>query len=553
MTVTEDRTGAGDPRRVDAGEGDRDRLGSARSPLGTDAGGAHLPALRDRLVPPLPATGPLWWLSVLVITAIAGLLRFWDLGRPHSFVFDETYYAKDAWSLLNHGVERNYPEGADATILKGDTRIWEATGSFIVHPPLGKWMIALGEAVFGMDPVGWRVVTALCGTVLVLVMARLVRRLTRSNLLPLLAALLMAVDGLAIVESRTALLDSLLAFWLVLGAAALLVDRDRTRARLAEEVTADPQRGLGGGPRAGWRPWRLVAGVCFGLACSTKWNGVFLLAVAGVLAVLWDVGARRAVGVRRPWWSALRLDAAPAFFSLVGTSVVVYTASWSGWFATSSGYDRQWGMTNAPSAVSRLFPTALRSWWHYHAEMLNFNTGLRTPHPYQSDPIGWLLMVKPVAFAYTGSLPGNGSGCATNCTRAIHALGTPALWWGGVAALVVCAWLWLAGRDWRAGFALAGVLGTWVPWLFFAKRTIFSFYAIATLPFLVIAVVLVIGTVLDRVRAHRGRSMPWVVAACGVFVVLVVVDSGFLYPVLTDQLIPYDAWRSRMWFASWIG
>jgi len=531
-----------------------DRPAAATAPLGTDAHGADLPGLRERMVPALPATGPLWWLSLLAITAVAALLRFWHLGRPHSFVFDETYYAKDAWSLLNHGVERDYVEGADASILKGNTDLWKATGSFIVHPPLGKWMIALGEAVFGMDPVGWRVVTALCGTVLVVVMARLVRRLTRANLLALLAALLMAVDGLAIVESRTALLDSLLAFWLVLAVTALLVDRDRTRARLADAVTADPQRAQGGGPSAGWRPWRLAAGLCFGLACSTKWNGVFLLAVAGVLVVLWDIGARRAVGVRRPWWSTLRLDAAPAFFSLVGTSVVVYLASWSGWFATSSGYDRQWGVTNAPSGVGRFVPTALRSWWHYHAEMLSFNTNLHSPHPYQSDPIGWLLMVKPVAFAYTGSLPGNGSSCdTTNCTRAIHALGTPALWWGGVAALVVCAWLWLAGRDWRAGFALAGVLGTWVPWLFFAKRTIFSFYAIATLPFLIIAVVLVIGTVLERARAHQARYLPWVAAACGVFVVLVVVDSGFLYPVLTDQLIPYDAWRSRMWFASWIG
>ncbi len=541
MTVTEDRPDAAD--RAEA-----TRRGS--QPLGTDAGGAPLPSLRDRLVPPMPRTSPAWWLALLGVTLVGGLLRFVHLARPRSFVFDETYYAKDAWSLLNYGVERSYAEGADASILGGNTRVWTEAPSFVVHPPLGKWMIALGEAVFGMNPFGWRFVTALCGTLAVFVIGRLVRRLTRSDLLGVLAALLLAVDGLAIVEARTAILDSLLAFWLLLATAALLVDRDRTRGRLADAVTADPAGASGAGPRAGWRPWRLVAGLCFGAACATKWNGVFLLAVFGLMAVLWDAGARRAIGVRWPWWAALRRDAIPAFFSLVGTSVVVYVVSWTGWFASSRGYDRSWAVNNPPSGVGRFFPTALRSWWHYHAEILNFNTGLETPHPYESHPIGWLLMAKPVAFAYTGKL--SGEGCEGNCTRAIHALGTPILWWGACLALLVCAWLWLAGRDWRAGLVLAGVLGTWVPWLFFAERTIFSFYAIATLPFLIIAVVLVIGTVLGRVGSRSPRHRAWTAGLCGLFVVLVVVDAGFMYPVLTDQLIPYDSWRDRMWFASWI-
>ncbi len=522
------------------------------APLGTDAAGATLPTLRRRLVPPMPTAGIGWWLVLLAITALGGLLRFAHLARPHGFVFDETYYAKDAWSLLNNGVELNYPDAkvADPKILAGTTHIWTDTGSFVVHPPLGKWLIAVGEAMFGMNPFGWRFMTAVCGTLAILILGRMVRRLTRSNLLGALAALLLAVDGLAIVEARTAILDSLLAFWLLLGTGALLLDRDRTRGRLADAVIADPGRLRRGGPSAGWRPWRLMAGLCFGAGCATKWNGVFLLAVFGVMVVLWDVGARRAIGVRHPWLATAGRDAVPAFFSLVGTAVVVYVAAWAGWFATSVGYDRQWGQTHPPSGLGRVVPTALRSLWHYHAEMLNFNVHLSSPHPYASSPVGWLLMARPVAFAYTGNLAGNGGSCTTtNCTRAIHALGTPLLWWGGIVALLVCAWLWAAGRDWRGGLALAGVAGTWVPWLFFADRTIFSFYAIATLPFLIIAVTVVVGTIL----CGTGRRRAVVAALCGAYVLAVVVDSGFLYPVLTDQLIPYDAWRSRMWFASWIG
>jgi dolichyl-phosphate-mannose-protein mannosyltransferase len=83
--------------------------------------------VRERLTPPMP-TDVLWgWLGPLLITAVAGVLRFWNLGRPRAFIFDETYYAKDAWSLLHFGVEQNYikavsdkdPDPANLKILAG--------------------------------------------------------------------------------------------------------------------------------------------------------------------------------------------------------------------------------------------------------------------------------------------------------------------------------------------------------------------------------------------------------------------------------------------------
>ena len=74
--------------------------------------------VRERLTPPMP-TDVLWgWLGPLLITAVAGVLRFWDLGRPKAFIFDETYYAKDAWSLLHF---------TRATPTRRTRRSWPAT------------------------------------------------------------------------------------------------------------------------------------------------------------------------------------------------------------------------------------------------------------------------------------------------------------------------------------------------------------------------------------------------------------------------------------------
>ena len=605
-----------------------------RVPLGRDVSGAPLAPLRDRLVAAVPATNPLWWLVYLALTAAGGVLRFGHLATPASFVFDETYYAKDAWSLLHFGTERSYLPTANAQLLAGHVLDqWAHTKpacsattaasapcpEYVVHPPVGKWMIALGERAFGMTPFGWRFVPAVCGTIAILLVGRLARRLTRSDLLGALAALLYAVDGLAIVEARTAILDSLLAFWLLLALSCLLIDRDVARRRLADRAGAPgagyPVTALG--PRLGIRWWRWAAGLFFGLGCATKWNGVFLLAVMGVLTWLWDASARRAIGLPR-WLSASFLRDAPgAFLSLVGTSVVVYVASWSGWFATTGGYDRSWAASNPAGTVGRLLPSALRSWWNYHQQMYQFDTNLSTPHPYASNAIGWLVMYKPVAFAYTGGL--SASGVATtggSWVRAVHAAGTPLLWWGSCVALQVCVWLWAGARDWRAGFVLAGVLGTWVPWLHYSHRTIFSFYAIVVLPVLVLAVVLVIGRLIgpgavaaagpdtvdtaavdtdpvgadpvgavaagpdvagpyaagtDPVGADAagavaagpdvaattpvqaaGNRRVWAGAVCGVYIALVVVNSAYAYPILTDELIPYSSWLHRMWFKSWI-
>jgi len=102
------------------------------------------------------------WVGAICLASLAFFLRRWNLGTPHAFSFDETYYAKDAWSLLNHGYVLRYVEDADKTILNGNvTGLWLDEPSMIVHPEVGKWLIAAGIKVFGMDPTGWRMASAI--------------------------------------------------------------------------------------------------------------------------------------------------------------------------------------------------------------------------------------------------------------------------------------------------------------------------------------------------------------------------------------------------------
>lgn len=561
-----------------------------RAPGGTQSGdwalrlrrfgysGRSATDLRTRLLPPFPEPGvrlpeslrlgPVWarrvarssgWLGPLLVALFAGVLRFWQLGRPRAIVFDETFYAKDAWSMLRLGYEGTWPDRkiADPQILAHPQVIpLSGTGDFVAHPPMGKWVIALGEWMFGLDPVGWRFMAALLGTVSVLMLCRIGRRLFRSTALGCTAGALMAVDGLHYVMSRVALLDIVVMFFALAAFGCLLIDRDRARARLAAALPvgadglAGPDPGTGDHAGTGVRPWRLAAGFFLGLAAAVKWNGLYFLAFFMVMTVLWDVGSRRLAGSGRPYWAVLRKDLGWSLLSVVPVALLTYLATWTGWFLSDDGYGRHWA--DGRGGTWSWIPAPLRSLWHYEYGVYQFNVGLHTPHPYQSNPWSWLVLGRPVSYFYQSpSLGHDGCRSAAGCSQEILALGTPLLWWSACLALVYLLYRWALRRDWRAGAVLCAVGAGYLPWFHFQDRTIFSFYAVAFVPYLCLAVAMALGALVGPPDAQPRRRTCGALGA-GLLVLLVFWNFLYFLPIYTGQTIPYSAWQARMWLDSWI-
>jgi dolichyl-phosphate-mannose-protein mannosyltransferase len=511
----------------------------------------------ERLRVPMPTDRLAGWLVAVVITAIAFAIRIVNLGYPNKLVFDETYYAKDAYSLLRFGYERSWPESANASITAGNVDVMEDSPSFIVHPQVGKWLIAAGEQIFGMNSFGWRFASLVFGSLMILMTIRLVRRVSRSTLIGALAGVLLTFDGLAFVLARTALLDIFLAFFLVAAVACLAADRDWFRYRLADYLERHeiPDLRGGFGPLLIVRPWRIAAGVCFGLALGSKWNALYTLAAFALLSLAWDLGARRLAGARSTTGRALLRDGIPAFVSLVGISAVVYFSSWASWLATRGGYDRDWGELHPDAAPTKLLGKSLASLLHYHREIWNFHTGdfiNHAEHAYRANPSGWLIVARPIGIDAVNSIKPGTDGCLgpDECLRVISGIGTPALWWAAIIALLAAAILWVGARDWRFGIPVVGVLAGWLPWFGYQDRPLFFFYAIAFLPFSVMAVALCLGRILGGARAGDRRMMGGIVV--GVYLALVAANFAYLYPILTDELLPYPSWLSRMWFKTWI-
>jgi dolichyl-phosphate-mannose-protein mannosyltransferase len=525
---------------------------SEPSPVGQDRPGAEVArvaapraGLLSSMVPPMPGSVFWGWAGPLLVTALGAFLRFNRLSIPKAVVFDETYYVGDAWGILRHGVEINHVKNADALLVQGKTTILAGTqGELVAHPPLGKEMIAVGEWLFGLTPFGWRFSVALIGSLSILLLARIVRRMTRSTLLGCVAGLLMALDGLEFVLSRTSILDIFVMFWVLAAFGCLVIDRDRSRLRLAEAAVPGGRSAGSGVPRPGIRWLRLLAGVCLGCAVACKWNGAWFILAFGGMTVAWDLGARRAAGYGDSLSGFLRRDAPwlPLWLGLIPAAV--YTASWAGWFATPYGYDRNGAALNGGHPASTLV-----AWYQYNKWMLQFGLGLAKSQTYQSNPAGWLILTRPISFHSVCAKP-----CGSATEQEVLAIGTPVIWWTAAAALLLCLAWWLLRRDWRAGAVLPAVAVGWLPWIWFYwhdHRTEFYYYAIAFEPFLIIAITLCLGLIIGPERASPARRAVGAVTA-GAYLIAVLLNFAYLYPILAAKIIPYSSWLSRMWFRSWI-
>ena len=185
-------------------------------------------------------------LGMTAIFLVSAALRFWQLDRFNTLVFDEVYYAKFANNYLTQ------------------------TEFFNAHPPLSQYLIAISIWIgshlpFGQEitndltgstlaPWTYRWLNALTGSFIPVVVGAIAYQLTRRSSYALISSLLIAADGLFLVESRYALNNIYLVIFGLLGHLCLFFAlKSRKQKR--------------------WF-WLIISGILCGCSVSIKWNGL---------------------------------------------------------------------------------------------------------------------------------------------------------------------------------------------------------------------------------------------------------------------------------------
>jgi dolichyl-phosphate-mannose--protein O-mannosyl transferase len=520
--------------------------------------------------------------AIVAVALLAGGLRLWHLSDPPDLVFDELYYAK-AGCVLTGGTDQ------ECRVESSDEHYWVEhkwdMGSW-VHPPLGKWMTAMGIKAFGMDPFGWRVPSAISGTLVAVMVALMAQLLFARPVWTFLAGTFIALDGLNLVMSRVAMLDVHLEFWVTLGFLCLVLDRRWIERRTSPVVDpapapatylADPQEpadrsdpsdtsATASGvavveaptrrrmrvPSPLWRPWRFAAGVALGAACAVKWSGAFALVAAVVLAVMWETTRRHRDDVS--WPRAFARTAGMETLGLVLAFVLVpagvYMLTWLPWFHHFGWSLPAWWEDQ-------------RAMWDYQRHLTEFaydsKTKTFTPtHSSYSDAWTWILMKRPVNF-YVQDLGAD--------VRQILTIGNLALFWGTVFTLPYTLWAWRRKRDWRAGFMATAFVLQWLPW-FQVARPEFFFYILPMTPFMALMAVYALRDLSEARLVLRDAETgdvaidpetggpavstrhpyrPFVYGYIAIFLALFV----WFWPLLVGLRISDALWRVHIWLPTW--
>lgn len=378
-------------------------------------------------------------------------------------MFDEVYHGRTAYEFL-HGLS-----------------IYENT-----HPPLGKSIISIGIALFGMNPFGWRFMCALFGTLLIPLMYLFARKIFCRTDIACLSAVLSGTAFMNTTLSRIATIDILVAFFSML----MFFGMYGYIQALSENKPMWQQR-----------LWLLSGGISMGLAVAIKWTGVYAAAGIAVLFfwfLLEYIGGIKGIKEHRSFLVKTGLWCVLCFIVI---PFGIYTLSYLP-FVKAYPDKGLFGHMIANAAL-----------------MLSYHSSCVFDHPYSSEWYQWLYGSKPLADSRVYFADGTVSVVMTFLN--------PLLAVGGLIALLHQFYLWKRKHCRRALFLIIAYASMLLPWLF-VHRTVFVYqYFISSL-----ILVPMIGNSVS-VSRHRKRN---ILVLSGISIALYVL----YYPVLTGQSIRVD-------------
>lgn len=420
--------------------------------------------------------------------------------------FDEIYYARTAYEHL-HG-----------------QRPYETT-----HPPLGKLLMAVGIAIFGMTPFGWRFAGTLIGVLMLPALYLLAKQLTHRRSIASLSMIAFSLDLMHYTQTRIATIDSFPVFFILLSYLFMV------RYMQTDVFTAEDN------PRLMSRSFLrtliplFLSGLCMGLSIASKWIGIYS---AIGLALLFFITIYR-------HWRVSCLTNGEEESTLDGRGIIAQQFTVKrilmtclfcvGFFILIPGviYYLCYIPCLSPSGsvtIKRVLDAQI-SMFNYHS-----TPGLGMDHPFQSPWWQWPFILKPMWFANDKYNP---AGYAST----IMCMGNPWIFYLGAFAMAVVLAVFLCRmvkrgvvsptdvkRDDRGMTVLVltiGFLAQYLPWVL-VPRSMYIYHYFASVPFIILSTALCI--------CWMGKASRWL--RYGLMAVLLLAVEALLYTRMHAPLQP---------------
>lgn len=473
---------------------------------------------------------PWFWLGMITLFLFSAILRFWDLSKFNSLVFDEVYYAQYGVDYLNK------------------------KPFFDAHPPLGKYLIAFGIWVGSHLPIGnsvnnltgsqlssfsYRWLNALTGSLIPLIVASIAYQLSQRRSYALIAGLLTAVDGLFLVESRYALINIYLIFFGLLGQLCFLVALNKFQQR---------------------KLFLALSGICFGAAASVKWYGLgFLL---GIFLVWGCAAIGKLIFLKKNYIPEILIakleesiltkltliNPGQLLVNLGLIPIIIYLLIW----------------------IPHLQINPQTGLWELHKQIFAYHQNLGTgsqEHPYCSVWYSWPLMLRPMSYFFEKIdktptqvspllLPSAAAPETVIQYHDVHGMGNPVLWWlSAIAILVLFLILILRIKQFTTNinqpavelsviiYLLLNYCANYLPWIM-VTRCSFIYYYMGALIFAILALAWLIDQYLHYRIWQRGLGVT--------IIFLILCSFVFWIPIFLGLPLSPDEFQSRMWLKSWI-
>ncbi|MDR3152424.1 MAG: phospholipid carrier-dependent glycosyltransferase [Bifidobacteriaceae bacterium] len=423
-----------------------------------------------------------------LITLFGLVIRLINISNPTSYIFDETYYIKDAKHIITSGAE----EG------------------FFVHPELGKILIGLPMRIGGLDNTFcWRLSAVIFGTVCIALTIVAAKKMLNSWVFANFAGFLMCIDGVEIVLSRVSLLDIFVTTFVLSAFIFLLYNKP------------------------------IGLGIFSGLAMSVKWSALWFIIVFVIYyflvnrqTIFQHFNANKLINLKK---NIIQKNFLRPLGQLSILPILIYIFNWLPY------------LIYRPELQNKSIFQRLYILMDFHKQIYNFHANLTSTHSYQSAAWQWIPMARPTAMYYNGAYS-NGRVCEIISLGNLFIWwgGGIALFF------LIFSWLNRNLRTKielkKIGLLLFSVAAGILPWLILYKRITFQFYAIIILPFIVIC----LTNVLHYLLSTNIISKRKIISYLTIIAIISLTISIYFYPVWSGLPITYDHWKNIMFFQNWI-